>query len=100
MGKKNLKLNVLLVLKLKNNVVNFLENLKNFQKDLKKLVVLLLLKLNFPKDVKLKWPNLDVILKNLILPMNLLSQVFVRNKLIKLVNFLKALITSNALNKN
>merc|ERR1712066_1195571 len=87
-SKKSSKLNVLPEPRSKNNAPNFPENSKNSPKDLKKLVVQLLLKLNSTNAVKLKWPNLDAILKNLTWPMSRLSPLFVKSKLTKSVNFL------------
>merc|ERR1711881_415977 len=82
-SKKNLKLNVQLEQRLKNNVPNFPENLKNFLKDWKKLVVPPPLKLSLTSVAKLRWPNSDVILKNLTLLTNQQFLHSARSKLTK-----------------
>merc|ERR1712066_827171 len=100
MGKKNLKPNVLLEPRLKNNALNSPENLKNSLKDLKKQVVPLLPKLSSTNAVNPRWPNSDVILKNPTWPTNPPSLLFARNKPTKSANFLNPLTTFNALNKS
>merc|ERR1712066_350098 len=99
-SKKNSKPNVLPEPRLKNNALNFPENSKNSLKDLKKLAVLLLPKLNSTNVVNPRWPNSDVTSKNPTWLTNPPFLLFARNKPTESANFLNLLITFNALNKS
>merc|ERR1711931_298803 len=61
---KNLKLNVVLGLDLKRPAVMSLVKSKNCPNALKKLLQTLRLKLKSQRDVKVKWPRSEEILKN------------------------------------
>merc|ERR1712025_84224 len=79
-SKKNLNLSVLCVLRSRNNDLIFHANLKSSPSVSKKPVVKPLLKSNSTSDVKPKWPNSDVISKNLTSHMKPKSQLFARSK--------------------
>merc|ERR1712066_315984 len=97
---KNLKPNVPPEQRLRNNALNFPENSKSSLKDLKKLVVPLLLKSNLINAANPRWLNSDVILKNPTWPTNQLSLLSAKNKPTKSVNFPNPLTISNVSNKN
>merc|ERR1712025_306164 len=82
-SKKNLKLNAGPEQDLKRLEVMSHVKLKNFPKDLKKLLLTPKLKLKSQRDVKVKWPRSDEILKNLLLTMNQPFQTSKRKKLTK-----------------
>merc|ERR1711972_99240 len=98
--KKSWRLNELQGQKSKNNDLNYLENLKSFPNDLKKLAVPLPLKLSSTNDEKLKWLNFDEIWRNPTWPTNPLLPLSERNKPTRSPNFLKPLITFSESNKS